>query len=62
MAGKLAELSKYVHFKGTKPAEVLRMAQEQEDAAIRDFILRYFQRALLNAEKVKTVKGEAFPV
>ena len=35
LAGKLTELSKYVKFKGTKPAEVLRMAQEQEEAATR---------------------------
>lgn len=58
MAEKLDGISKYVKFKGTKPAEVLRMAQEQEDAATRDFILRYFQRTLLNAEKVKTVRGK----
>ena len=58
LAGKLTELSKYVKFKGTKPAEVLRMAQEQEEAATRDFILRYFQKTLLNAEKVKTVRGK----
>lgn len=57
-AGKLARISKYVKFKGMKPAEVLRMAQEQEEAATRDFILRYFQKTLLNAEKVKTVRGK----
>lgn len=34
------------------------MAQEQEEAATRDFILRYFQKTLLNAEKVKTVRGK----
>lgn len=58
LAAKLVELSKYVKFKGTKPAEVLRMAQEQEEAATRDFILRSFQRAVLGAEKAKTEKGK----
>lgn len=58
LAAKLVELSKYVKFRGTKPAEVLKMAQEQEEAATRDFILRSFQRALLGAEKAKTAKGK----
>lgn len=57
-AASLASISKYVKFKGTKPAEVLRMAQEQEEAATRDFILRSFQRAVLGAEKAKTEKGK----
>ncbi len=57
-ANKLAGISKYVKFKGTKPAEVLRQVTAQEDAATRDFILRCFQRAQLNAEKVKTEKGK----
>ena len=35
-----------------------KLAQEQEEAATRDFILRYFQKTLLNAEKVKTVRGK----
>lgn len=58
LAAKLVELSKYVKFRGTKPAEVLKMAQEQEEAATRDFILRSFQLALLGAEKAKTAKGK----
>lgn len=58
LAEKLTALSKYVHFKGTKPAEVLKMAQKQEDAATRDFILRYFQKTLQGTEKVKTIKGK----
>lgn len=58
MAEKLASISKYVKLKGTKPAEVLRMVREQEEAATRDFILRCFVRAQLNAEKVKTEKGK----
>lgn len=58
LAAKLVELSKYVKFRGTKPAEVLKMAQEQEEASTRDFILRSFQRALLGAEKAKTAKGK----
>lgn len=57
-AEQLASISKYVKFKGTKPAEVLRMARDQEEAATRDFILRCFQKAMLNAEKVKTEKGK----
>lgn len=57
-AANLASISKYVKFRGTKPAEVLKMAQEQEEAATRDFILRSFQRALLGAEKAKTAKGK----
>lgn len=57
-AANLDSISKYVKFKGTKPAEVLRMAQEQEEAATRDFILRSFQRAVLGAEKAKTEKGK----
>lgn len=58
MAGNLASISKYVKFKGTKPAEVLRMATDQEQAAVRDLIVRCFQKATLNAEKVKTEKGK----
>ena len=57
-AAQLASISKYVKFKGTKPAEVLRMAVEQEQAAVRDLILRCFQKAVLGAEKVKTEKGK----
>lgn len=57
-AEKLASVSKYVKLKGTKPAEVLRMAREQEEAATRNFILRCFARAQLNAEKVKTENGK----
>lgn len=57
-AAQLASISKYVKFKGTKPAEVLRMAVEQEQAAVRDLILRCFQRAMLGAEKAKTEKGK----
>ena len=57
MAGNLASISKYVKFKGTKPAEVLRMATDQEQAAVRDLIVRCFQKATMNAEKVKTEKG-----
>lgn len=41
-----------------KAAEVLRMAVDQEQAATRDFILRCFQKAQLNAEKLKTEKGK----
>ena len=44
-AEKLASISKYVKFKGTKPPEVLR-------------IVRCFQKAQLNAEKLKTEKGK----
>lgn len=58
LAEKLASVSKYVKFKGTKPAEVLRMAVDQEQAAVRDLIVRCFQKAMLNAEKVKTEKGK----
>lgn len=58
MAENLTSISKYVKFKGTKPAEVLRMAREQEEAATREFILRCFARAQLNAEKLKTEKGK----
>lgn len=58
MAEKLASISRYVKLKGTKPAEVLRMAREQEEAATRDLVLRCFARAHLNAEKVKTEKGK----
>lgn len=58
MAGNLASISKYVKFKGTKPAEVLRMATDQEQAAVRDLIVRCFQKATMNAEKVKTEKGK----
>lgn len=58
LAEKLTVASKYVKMKGTKPAEVLRMARDQEEAATRDFILRCFVRAQLNAEKVKTEKGK----
>lgn len=57
-AAQLASISKYVKFKGTKPAGVLRMAVEQEQAAVRDLILRCFQKAVLGAEKVKTEKGK----
>ena len=57
-AEKLASISKYVKSRGTKPAEVLRMAVDQEQAATRDFILRCFQKAQLNAEKLKTEKGK----
>lgn len=41
-----------------KPAEVLRQVTEQEDAATRDMVLRCFQKAQLNAEKLKTEKGK----
>lgn len=58
LAEKLTVAAKYVKLKGTKPVEVLRMAREQEEAATRDFILRCFARARLNAEKVKTEKGK----
>lgn len=58
LAEKLTVAAKYVKFKGTKPAEVLRMAREQEEAATREFILRCFARAQLNAEKLKTEKGK----
>ena len=57
-AEQLASISKYVKFKGTKPAEVLRRVTEQEDAATRDMALRCFQKAVLNAEKLKTEKGK----
>ena len=57
-AEKLASISKYVKFKGTKPADVLRQVTEQEDAATRDMVLRCFQKAQLNAEKLKTEKGK----
>ena len=56
-AEQLASISKYV-FKGMKPAEVLRRVTEQEDAATRDMVLRCFQKAVLNAEKLKTEKGK----
>lgn len=58
MAENLTSISKYVKFKGTKPAEVLRMAVDQEQAAVRDLIVRCFQKAQLNAEKLKTEKGK----
>ena len=58
MAEKLASISKYVKLKGTKPAEVLRQVTEQEDAATKDIVLRCFQKAQLNAEKLKTEKGK----
>lgn len=58
MAEKLASISKYVKLKGTKPAEVLRQVTEQEDAATKDMVLRCFQKAQLNAEKLKTEKGK----
>ena len=54
----MASISKYVKFKGTKPAEVLRMATDQEQAAVRDLIVRCFQKATMNAEKVKTERGK----
>ena len=57
-AEQLASISKYVKFKGMKPAEVLRQVTEQEDAATRDLVLRCFQKAVLNAEKLKTEKGK----
>ena len=57
-AEQLASISKYVKFKGMKPAEVLRQVAEQEDAATRDMVLRCFQKAVLNAEKLKTEKGK----
>lgn len=57
-AEQLASISKYVKFKGMKPAEVLRRVTEQEDAATRDMVLRCFQKAMLNAEKLKTEKGK----
>ena len=57
-AEKLASISKYVKFKGTKPADVLRQVTEQEGAATRDMVLRCFQKAQLNAEKLKTEKGK----
>lgn len=57
-AEQLANISKYVKFKGMKPAEVLRRVTEQEDAATRDMVLRCFQKAVLNAEKLKTEKGK----
>ena len=57
-AEQLASISKYVKFKGMKPAEVLRRVTEQEDAAARDMVLRCFQKAVLNAEKLKTEKGK----
>lgn len=55
---KLAKASKYYKFKGTQPAEVLRIAQEQEEAATCAFILRSFQKAQQGADKAKTVKGK----
>lgn len=58
LAEKLTVVAKYVKFKGTKPAEVLRMAVDQEQAAVRDLIVRCFQKAQLNAEKLKTEKGK----
>ena len=57
-AEQLASISKYVKFKGMKPVEVLRQVTEQEDAATRDMVLRCFQKAMLNAEKLKTEKGK----
>lgn len=57
-AEQLASISKYVKFKGMKPAEVLRQVTEQEDAATRGMVLRCFQKAVLNAEKIKTEKGK----
>ena len=57
-AEQLASISKYVKFKGMKPAEVLLQVTEQEDAATRDMVLRCFQKAMLNAEKLKTEKGK----
>lgn len=58
LAEKLTVAAKYVKLKGTKPAEVLRMAVDQEQAAVRDLIVRCFQKAKLNAEKLKTEKGK----
>lgn len=57
-AEQLASISKYVKFKGMKPSEVLRQIMDQEDAATRDMVLRCFQKAQLNAEKLKTEKGK----
>lgn len=57
-AEQLASVSKYVKFKGTKPAELLRLAVDQEQAAVRDLIVRCFQKAVLGAEKAKTEKGK----
>lgn len=57
-AGNLASISKYIKFSGTKPAEVLRIAQEQEDDAARHFILRSYEQAWTGAEKAKTEKGK----
>lgn len=57
-AEQLASISKYVKLKGMKPAEVLRQIMDQEDAATRDMVLRCFQKAQLNAEKLKTEKGK----
>lgn len=57
-AEQLASISKYVKFKGMKPADVLRQVTEQEDAATRGMVLRCFQKAVLNAEKLKTEKGK----
>lgn len=58
LAEKLTVAAKYVKFKGMKPAEVLRQVTEQEDAATRDMVLRCFQKAQLNAEKLNTEKGK----
>lgn len=55
---KLTKASKHYKFKGTQPAEVLRIAQEQEEAATRAFILRSFQKAQQGADKAKTVRGK----
>ena len=57
-AEQLASISKYVKFNGMKPSEVLRQIMDQEDAATRDMVLRCFQKAQLNAEKLKTEKGK----
>ncbi|WP_455500922.1 hypothetical protein [Gemmiger sp.] len=55
---KLVSVSKHYKFKGAQPVEVLRIAQEQKEAATRAFILRSFQKTQQCAGKAKTEKGK----
>lgn len=55
---KLVNIEKHVSFSGKKPHVFLNELHQKRNAATHDFIMRYYYKALGDAEKLKTVKGK----
>ena len=56
--GHLALMQKYVKFSGYAPATIFDMAAGGKNECIRTFVLRCFNKTIMNADTMKTEKGK----